>query len=99
MERVILAVHRSNKPIGALCIAPVILAKILDKVLITIGQDPATTSAIESMGAEHKTTLQGEVVVDTKQRIVTTPCYMLDSRVDQIGDGVDRLVQEVLKLL
>ena len=98
VEDAILAMANLEKPIGALCIAPTILAKILDGVLVTIGQDDSTARDIESMGANHITTMQGEIAVDTKRKVVTTPCYMLESRVDQIGDGVDRLVQEVIKL-
>ncbi len=89
----------AGKPIGALCIAPVILARLLEDVLITVGQDPAAIAAVESMGARHRTTLQTEVVVDKEHRIVTTPCYMLNARVDQIAAGAERLVKEVLDLL
>jgi enhancing lycopene biosynthesis protein 2 len=43
--------------------------------------------------------MQSEVVTDAEHKVVTTPCYMLDARVDQIGDSADHLVQEVLKLI
>jgi enhancing lycopene biosynthesis protein 2 len=99
LKKAILAMDEANKPIGALCIAPTILAKVLNQVQLTIGQDPGTAANIEAMGAHHTTSMQGEVVVDTIRKVVTTPCYMLDARVDQIGEGADRLVQEVLKLI
>ncbi len=99
VEEAICSMASDKKPIGALCIAPVILAKILTNVQLTTGQDPATAQAIESMGAHHTATMQGEVTVDIKRKVVSTPCYMLDSRVDQIAEGIDRLVQEVLQLL
>ena len=98
VQKAILAMAEQKKPIGALCIAPAILARLLDQVLITIGQDPATAATIETMGARHTTTLQGEIAVDRERKVVTTPCYMLDSRVDQIGEGADSLIQEVLRL-
>ncbi|MEA3467957.1 MAG: isoprenoid biosynthesis glyoxalase ElbB [Thermodesulfobacteriota bacterium] len=99
VQKAILSMAAQKKPIGALCIAPVILAKLLDQVLVTIGQDPATIANIETMNARHSTTMQGEIAVDKKRKVVTTPCYMLDSRVDQIGEGADNLVQEILKLM
>jgi enhancing lycopene biosynthesis protein 2 len=99
VEKAILAMAGHNKPIGALCIAPAILAKIFDQIQITIGQDPSAAADMEAMGARHTPSMQGKVVVDTIHKIVTTPCYMLDARVDQIGEGADRLVQEVLKLM
>lgn len=99
VKKAIHAMAKEKKPIGALCIAPVILARLLYQVLVTTGQDPATARNIEAMGAHHTTTMHGEVAVDAEHRVVTTPCYMLDSRVDQIGEGADRLVQEVLRLI
>jgi len=98
VKKAILAINKQNKPIGALCIAPVILAKVLSRVELTIGQDPVTAKNITAMGAHHTTSLQSEIVVDTSNKVVTTPCYMLDARVDEIGDGADRLVREVLEL-
>ena len=99
VQKAILSMKQHNKPIGALCIAPTILAKVLGQVELTIGQDPGTAANIEIMGARHTTSMQGEVVVDIEHKVVSTPCYMLDSRVDQIGDGADRLVQEIIHLM
>ena len=88
-----------NKPIGALCIAPAIIAKILGDVEVTIGQDPGTEAAIVKMGASHQQTTHGEIVVDRQHKIVTTPCYMLDARVNQIGEGAENLVIALLEML
>jgi len=88
-----------NKPIGALCIAPVLLAKILSDVLITIGSDQATAKSVEQMGATHKNTSHGEITVDKKYKIVTTPCYMLDANILQIAEGAENAVKEILKLI
>ena len=87
-----------NKPIGALCIAPAIIAKILGDVVVTIGQDPATEAAIVKMGANHQQTTHGEIIVDRQHKIVTTPCYMLDAKVDQIGEGAEKLIMAVLEM-
>ena len=98
VARAITTTHAENKPIGALCIAPVLLAKIITGVQITIGQDENTAKNITSMGAEHISTWQGEITIDEKNKIVTTPCYMLDSRVDQIGEGADKVIQSMLRM-
>lgn len=98
VERIIREMNAAGKPIGALCIAPVILAKVLGSVALTIGQDESTAENLRKMGARHSQTLQGEIVVDRENKIVTTPCYMLDSRVDQIADGAESLVKAVLEL-
>lgn len=99
VERVIKEMAALRKPIGALCIAPAVIAKILGAVEVTMGQDPGASQAVEQMGATVTETTHGEIVVDTKNRIVSTPCYMLDARVDQIGEGADNLVQAVLDLI
>ena len=99
VARAIKAMHVAGKPIGALCIAPVILAKVLGKVNLTIGQDAATAESLAVMGAKHIPTWQGEIAVDEGNKIVTTPCYMLNSRVDQIAEGADKLIQAMLAML
>jgi enhancing lycopene biosynthesis protein 2 len=93
------AMHAAGKPIGALCIAPVIIAKVLGDVTLTIGQDPGTADNLAAMGARHQPTLQGEIVVDRERKIVSTPCYMLNSRIDQIAEGADNLVMAMLDLM
>ena len=97
--RAINASHKAGKPMGALCIAPIILARLIPGLEMTLGNDPSSIENAQRMGAIHSSTDHGEVVVDKKNKIVTTPCYMLDARVDQIGEGADKLVQEILKLL
>jgi enhancing lycopene biosynthesis protein 2 len=90
---------RLNKPVGALCISPVILAMVLGSVKLTIGEDMATAQAIESLGATHVKTSHGEVVVDNVHKVVTTPCYMLDATIDQIAEGADHLVEAMMDLM
>ncbi len=98
VARAVRSTHEAKKPIGALCIAPVILARVLGKGTLTIGQDQTTADNLASMGAVHVPTWQGEIAVDEENKIVTTPCYMLNSRVDQIGKGADNLIQAMLRL-
>jgi enhancing lycopene biosynthesis protein 2 len=57
--RAVKETHAAGKPIGALCIAPAVIAKILGEVTVTIGQDEGTAQAIEAMGGNHMTTDHG----------------------------------------
>ena len=98
VERAIRSMVEQKKPIGALCIAPVLLAKILGDVNLTIGQDKGTAEAIKTMGATHKETTHGEVIIDQKYKLVTTPCYMLDANIGQIGDGANNIVKAIIDL-
>lgn len=98
VEAAIASMIVAKKPIGALCIAPVILAKLIPDVKITIGQEEGAANAVELMGGQHIQTTHGEVVVDEINKIATTPCYMLDSTITQIAEGADNIVKAVLKL-
>lgn len=88
-----------RKPIGALCISPVLLAGVLGEVEITIGQDASTARAVTAMGAHHRNATHGEVVVDEKHKLFTTPCYMLDATIVQIAEGADNIVKEMLAIM
>lgn len=98
VERVVTAMHRAGKPIGALCIAPVILARLIAGAQLTIGSDAGAAEAVGKMGAQHHPTTHGEIVVDERLKLVTTPCYMLNASVAQVYDGASALVQAVLKM-
>jgi enhancing lycopene biosynthesis protein 2 len=98
-EKALKGMHKAGKPIGALCISPVILAKVLGNVRLTIGQDQGTAEAVTKMGANHLTTNHGEVVSDDKNKVFTTPCYMLDADIVQIGDGAENIVRAMLEAM
>lgn len=98
VEKAVRATAVAEKPIGALCISPVLMAKILTEVEVTIGDDEATADAIENLGATHINATHGEIVVDEKYKLVTTPCYMLDATIDQIADGAENLVKKIIAL-
>jgi enhancing lycopene biosynthesis protein 2 len=99
VERSIKEMVKAGKPVGALCISPVLLAKVLGDVELTIGQDEATIQGIEKAGAKHTKTTHGEVVVDEKYKVVTTPCYMLDATISQIGLGAENVVKKLIELI
>jgi enhancing lycopene biosynthesis protein 2 len=99
VEKAIRSMANANKPIGALCISPVIIAKVIENAKITIGQDQTTADAVQQMGATHETTDHGEVVVDTKNKIATTPCYMLDATIMNIADGANNVVKAIIELM
>lgn len=95
------ALHKAGKPIGALCIAPVIIAEVFGKTFapeVTIGSDQGAAAAVEKMGARHKVAAVDEIVVDARNKIVSTPCYMLTQRISEIGAGIEKLIAKVLEL-
>jgi len=102
LRKLLTSMNRAGKPIGAICIAPVILAKVLGmngSPRLTVGTDPETANHLESMGAKHISCPVDDVVVDSEQKIVTTPAYMLARRIGEAAQGINKLVYEVLKLV
>ncbi len=98
VEAAVRTTYAAKKPIGALCIAPVILAKLIPNASLTIGNDTDVAKALESMGANHSNSNHGEVLVDPINKLVTTPCYMLDAKVSDIYRGANALVRELITL-
>lgn len=99
VESSIRGMHKLAKPIGALCISPVILARIIGAVELTIGNDSNTAAIVEQMGARHKPAGHSEVIIDTKNKIFSTPCYMLDADIVQIATGAENIVRAIMKSL
>ena len=99
VEKAIEQMVELKKPIGALCISPAILAKVLKNVSVTIGSDKGTAEAIEAMGATHVETSHGDVVFDEDKLVFTTPCYMLDATILDIDDGASNVVKEMMKVM
>lgn len=99
VEKAVQAFLDQKKPIGAICISPVIIAKMLDDVELTIGSDPSVADALQKMGARHKQTTHGEVIKDDKYNVFTTPCYMLDANILQIEEGAENVVKAMLEAM
>jgi enhancing lycopene biosynthesis protein 2 len=100
VERLVRALRTAGKPMGFICIAPLIAAKLLggEGVRLTIGDDPATAADLESFGARHVPCRVEEVCVDERLKVVSTPAYMLGPSVAPVASGIDRLVSAVLEL-
>lgn len=101
VEQLVRDVHGAGKPICAVCIAPVLLAKVLGKDVgptLTIGTDEGTAGHINEMGAGHEECPVRECVVDDKNKMVTTPAYMLAQSIGEAADGIQKAVQATLAM-
>ncbi|MCK8564993.1 isoprenoid biosynthesis glyoxalase ElbB [Yersinia ruckeri] len=100
LYKLVQKMHKADKPIGFMCIAPALLPKLLgDRVRLTIGNDIDTAESIESMGGEHIVCPVDDVVVDAEHKVVTTPAYMLAGSISEAATGIDKLVAKVLDLI
>ena len=100
VDRLIKEMYAHGKPLGFICIAPVIAAKVLGQgVKLTIGEDPATAEALKAMGARHEPRPVDDICVDETQKVVSAPAYMYgDARRPQIQAGINKLVAKVLEM-
>jgi enhancing lycopene biosynthesis protein 2 len=91
----------AGKPIGALCIAPMILAKVLgDKnPTITLGGDCQAAKDAISLGCNHQICDATEVSIDKENKLLTTPAYMVATRISQIFEGSDNLIQALYTMI
>lgn len=108
VESVIQNFKSSSKPMGFCCIAPVLAAKCIPGVEVTVGRASeeggkwpyaGTAAAIEKCGAKHVEKDVIESHVDSKNKVVTTPAYMCQTDVHLIHDGVGKMVADVLALV
>jgi len=100
VERLVRDMAAAGKPLGFICIAPVIAAKVLGsrKVKLTIGNDPETAAALNALGAVHVDAPVDQIVVDEKNKVVSTPAYMLGPSIAPVSAGIEKLVAAVLEM-
>lgn len=100
LEKFLMGMHEAGKPIGAICIAPVILAKVFGRqgARITIGTDKETAAALTKLGVQHVDCSPDDMIVDDANKLVTTPAYMLGASVGDVAPGIFKLTKEVVRL-
>jgi enhancing lycopene biosynthesis protein 2 len=102
VARLLKEMAAAKKPIGAICIAPALIAATLGKEYapkVTIGTDQGTAAAINATGSAHVACPVAEFVVDEKNKIVSTPAYMLAQNITEAYEGIMKTVQAVFKLI
>lgn len=94
--------HALKRPIAAMCIAPVILARVFGRdgrPVVTIGNDPATAALVEAMGARHQDCEATGVVVDEQARLATTPAYMVTDDLALVYESAAAVVKKLLMMV
>lgn len=100
VRRVITEFHAASKPIGAICIAPVLVAKVLGehKPTLTIGNDPETAAEIQKTGALHEECPVNDYISDRECKVVSTPAYMYgEAKPHEVFAGIFGLAHELVE--
>ena len=91
----ILETYRAQKPVLAMCIAPMVVAKVLGRyeVELTLGPDNNQASQVaKGFGCHVEACGPTEVCVDPEHKVITTPAYMAATRISEIFEGAENLV-------
>ena len=103
VQRLVVEVLEANKPLGAICIAPVMVAKILEYLgrtgTVTGGFSDNLNNDIKAMGINTIEVGAEDIVVDKENTIVTTPAYVEAKSMSEAFIGIEKLVNKVLELI
>ncbi len=101
VEKAILSTYKLHKPVLAMCIAPMVLAKVLGRqgVSLTLGDDNPAARTAARLGAKVQHCGVTDVCVDAEHRVFTTPAYMVGTRISEIFAGAENLVAALEKSL
>lgn len=98
----ILATYRAHKPVMAMCISPMVLARVMGRyeVELTLGPDDNQASSVaKGFGCRVRACGPTDVCVDIEHKVLTTPAYMAATRISEIFAGAENMVAELAEML
>jgi enhancing lycopene biosynthesis protein 2 len=102
---------KAGKPIAALCMAPVVVAKALEGTefhpTLSVGHpDQASPypiadihQGLQKTGAETANIGLPEVLIDKKLKLVTAPCYMMEASISQVFQNAEMAIHALISLI
>ncbi len=111
VKLLILGFLKQNKPIGAMCMGPTVIAKALEgsnyQPTLTVGTTQAPSpyeiagisAGMESLGSKAVMRTVQQIEVDLQHKIVTAPCYMMEAHIVDIRLNTKQLVEAVVDLI
>ena len=100
LRQLIVKMAKLGKPIGAMCIASVVVAMALrdtgEHTILTVGSDEKVAADMEQMGARHQNTKVDQICYDPAHNIVSTPAFMLAQSAAECEVGINKLVDRVV---
>lgn len=98
LKNILQEFKENNKVICATCIAPMILAKVFKNITITLGSDNHVADIVNKLENTFQNTQSGEICVDIKNKIITTPFYMLANNIKTIYDEAYKMIDSALNM-
>jgi len=100
-----------GKPICALCVSPVVIAKALEdsniSATMTIGSKEAPSdyviadfqAGLQATGVITDDKLISEISVDQRNKIVTAPCYMMKTDLKELKNNITLAIEATIRLI
>lgn len=103
LESFLRKVVTAKKPLGVICISPVVLARALKGTnmspRLTVGGNSAASRAVDNFGSVHTNCAVTDCIVDKSYNIVSTPAFMYNARISEVEQGIDKMIEEFSRLL
>lgn len=102
--------YNVGKPIIALCVSPVVLAKAFEgmaiELTLTLGSNEATSpydiaafhQGLEKTGAQAQMKTVHEILIDEKNKIISAPCYMMEASILEIRTNISQAIKALNKI-
>ena len=106
VERLIIELNALGKPIGAMCIAPVVVALALrnrkNNALVptlTVGEAGDVATHLQRLGVKYISTGLDQICIDEHNKIVSTAAFMMAETPAQAETGITKLVEHVVGMV
>jgi enhancing lycopene biosynthesis protein 2 len=92
----------AKKPVGAICIAPLLVALVLKEInksaCLTLGNSAEMVAVVECLGSTHQVVNSPrDIVIDKQLKLITTPGYMINkARICDLCIGIEKCILEVI---
>jgi enhancing lycopene biosynthesis protein 2 len=102
VQKAILDTHAAGKPIGAICISPVLMARAFRdtgiKIRVTAGTSDELRHAVMAMGADFIALPVDQICVDEANKIISCPAYTIANDIAEAASGIEKLVNKIVQM-
>jgi len=111
VQKLIRSAVENDKPIAAMCMGPTVVAQALAgtnvKATLTVGSDEADSpydikgisDGMKSLGAHPVMKTVHQIAVDSENKIITAPCYMMNASITEIHENIEDLIDKLFEFL
>jgi enhancing lycopene biosynthesis protein 2 len=100
VDKTIKDFYNDQKPIAAVCIAPILLAKSLagKGITITLGPKSDSFAQLKRWEVEVVECPVDDFITDRDHKVITTPAFMHDTNFGQVSVGISRMIKEFVEM-